>query len=115
MRIRAGFVSNSSSASFVIKLEFLSPRQRMEILQYEEIAPSMNVPGSDFGCDGWTVWEEGDSLYGETSMDNFSMGNYLRMIGVPMDQVQWGDDYNDHMEHCDYDWERERAKDGGDD
>jgi hypothetical protein len=63
MKIRTGFVSNSSSSSFIVRKAFLSE---------EEIARIKNHAGM---ADGWP-WEILDMnsvLVGYTSMDNFDM------------------------------------------
>jgi hypothetical protein len=67
MKIRTGFVSNSSSSSFIVRKAFLSE---------EEIARIKNHAGM---ADGWP-WEILDMnsvLVGYTSMDNFDMRGYV--------------------------------------
>jgi len=71
MKIRLGFVSNSSSASFTVKKKHLTPWQIKQIL---EILPK----------NGWNVREEdwrGDPcIAGYTIMDNFGIEGFAESI-----------------------------------
>ena len=82
MKIRTGFVSNSSSASFVVPKSALTYLQGQQLLAYNT---------ADENTDGWTVREDGDRLVGWTSMDNGDMEVYMRKIGIIKDPVQWED------------------------
>jgi hypothetical protein len=82
MKTRTGFVSNSSSSSFIIDKKHLTTQQ-IELIK--------NHSASE-GCDDpWDVEEKGEYVVGSTWMDNFDMEKYLREIGVPMDKVEWGE------------------------
>ena len=84
MKARNGFVSNSSSSSFIINIGDLSAQQLYQILQNKEMEE----------CDDYDRWSiEADELTvrGSTSMDNYSMQDYLHRIGINMDKVRWGD------------------------
>lgn len=88
MRIRAGFVSNSSSSSFVISLNKLNKLQVAAIKRHIDI-------GRDFGVyarpgDEWDVYECDDGyLRGSTCMDNFNMYEFLIKIGIDSNDVEW--------------------------
>ena len=89
MKIRIGFVSNSSSSSFAIAKKFLTPEQ-IEKISYHAIA------GEEMGMewarsDEWTIRSTEDIIGGETWMDNFDMHSFLTKIGVPMDKVEWSE------------------------
>lgn len=80
MKTRLGFVSNSSSSSFLIPLAVLSPLQRVLIEKHSEIGEAL---GLDYArTDSWSVQVEGVKLSGCTCMDNFDMGEYFTIIGV---------------------------------
>lgn len=68
-KIRAGFVSNSSSASFVISLDDISAKQlRM-------ITDGHPNDYEDYKC--WSITVDNDNVSGYTSMDNFNFCDYL--------------------------------------
>ena len=87
MKIRNGFVSNSSSSSFIIKKEKLTKDQISAILNYEEVydkIPDIIKHCNDmiYGAEGWNIEEDDNEIRGYTYMDNFGMFDYLRMIGI---------------------------------
>ena len=102
MKSRIGFVSNSSSSSFVLDLNEVTPRQRLligehirEILSYlgkyktqeewEAMFPGSRRADFDYIDDGdaWSQARRGDKLCVWTWMDNFPMWSFLKLIGVP--------------------------------
>ena len=61
MKIRIGFVSNSSSASFVIIKDKLTEDQIKQLLDYND---------SEENYDGWNISIRGEFVSGFTIMDN---------------------------------------------
>ena len=88
MKSRSGFVSNSSSSSFVIALSALTPLQVVLIHEHATIAQRLNMDCAD---DPWQITEGDIYLEGWTVMDNFSMYDYFQVIGVNMNAVRWGE------------------------
>jgi hypothetical protein len=81
MKRRIGFVSNSSSSSFIISRQYLS---------YEQIDKIKNhIDRVERFDDRWHIDEEEDYIKGYCDMDNFNMREYLENIGVNMEKVSW--------------------------
>lgn len=80
MKYRNGFVSNSSSASFIIGLSNITGRQFQQIVHY-------SLDGNE--CEGWTITITDDEIKGYTSMDNFNFDGYLDRIGVDPNVIEW--------------------------
>ena len=85
MIFRLGFVSNSSSSSFAIKIADLSKKQIALIYEHADTL--------DYE-DAWTIREEeqerGKYITGTTWLDNFDMETYLReVVKVPAEFITW--------------------------
>ena len=89
MKIRTGFVSYSSSSSFVINLDAISAKLVKQILAHGVKAPKLGMRCDE--SDAWNVWTTDTQLRGETWMDNFDMERFMREIGVPMKEVKWAE------------------------
>lgn len=84
MKVRNGFVSNSSSSSFVINLEDISAKQLKKIQSHK-----LRLEFWQNDDDEWTIDVDDDKVSGHTWMDNFDMHEYLKDIGVDMSKVKW--------------------------
>lgn len=86
MKKRTGFVSNSSSSSFILDRRKVSSFQediiKKHITYAEEHFPGLFYTG-DYSW--WSVTSEGDLLKFYTDMDNFNMEKFLRLIGISDD------------------------------
>jgi hypothetical protein len=101
MKVRVGFVSNSSSASFVLKMDGLTLFQINAIENHIYFARTMKSKRdkdghTDFGYlnrdeDAWmiTVDEEANEIHGYTIINNFGMEEFLKFIGVDMSKVEF--------------------------
>lgn len=79
MKIRDGFVSNSSSSSFTIPINKLSALQMFSILNHRGFA----------GDKAWNVEERGRDLVGSTSSHRFDMESFLRNLGIKDENIIW--------------------------
>ena len=99
MKIRLGHVSNSSSSSFVIDTKFLSAVMTDKLFNHIKVAQAeYDKKGESYSQDGdfgyvgdneeWNVKHIGkDKIAVATMMDNFSMGAFLKFIGVPDEAI----------------------------
>ncbi len=76
MKYRNGFVSNSSSSSFVVSLSILTEKEKRKVLSYKEY--SEDESDGHFR-DHWSIRvdEQRGVMYGFTSMDNGHLSKYL--------------------------------------
>jgi len=88
MKIRSGFVSNSSSSSFMVSLRKLSLEQVCKILNHEVWGEKLGIEYAK--SDSWDITIKKGVLCGNTWMNNFDMEEFLFKIGVTKGDVQWG-------------------------
>lgn len=104
MKIRTGFVSNSSSASFVVDKDNLTAFQIFAIKNHIEFGELLNEFA---GCgryggdnpafyvnpsDRWEICETNHTINGSTSMTNFDMHYFMKLLGIDMDLVRYMED-----------------------
>jgi len=94
MKIRNGFVSNSSSSSFVIPLDMLTDSKINSIFNHIEEAQK-HQSYYDFGdtdsMDAWSIQQEEFYLSGYVFMDNFDMATFLiDYLKIPGNVIKWG-------------------------
>jgi hypothetical protein len=88
MKIRSGFVSNSSSSSFIVSLKDISASDLKKIFDYSD-NKSTELP---ICRDGWSFSVEGDVLHGFTIMDNDDLDKYLKEQNISTEKFQWEHD-----------------------
>jgi hypothetical protein len=82
MKIRTGFVSNSSSSSFVLAINKLTAKQLMKINNHIEVGKKLGIEYCE-DRDAWIINEaEEGTLTLNTRMDNFDMHKFLHKIGA---------------------------------
>lgn len=80
MKNRHGFVSNSSSASFVV------PKSK---LSYEEGKILLGANHTEKMRDDWFIEETGETIEGWTDMDNYELEEYLKKVGFDVSKIEW--------------------------
>jgi len=97
MKIRAGFVSNSSSSSFMVPKASITGEQYEKILNHIEEGKYLGMDKNEgykiSYRDEWRFTETENILKGYTSMDNFDMQEFMQLIGVNKIEAHFeGDD-----------------------
>ena len=94
MKIRNGFVSNSSSSSFIIRKCVISEHQMDLIKSHIDSAIKFTTEDHlavNFGYaeyeDAWNIEEKEKSIRVSTHMDNFNMHEFLKYIGIPDNEI----------------------------
>jgi hypothetical protein len=87
MKVRSGFVSNSSSSSFVISLDDISGDQLDKIINHATVGAELGIDYAD--SDYWNIVVENNEVCGDTYIDNFDMFEFFQKIGVPEEAVEW--------------------------
>lgn len=87
MKIRNGFVSNSSSSSFIILLERITEEQKQMIYNHIAIGQEIDRKLREEGkepiyeyYEDWNIKEDDFSLWCSTSMDNFDLDTFVRDV-----------------------------------
>jgi len=81
MKVRNGFVSNSSSSSFIIALTAVTATQVEQIKNHIEEGRKLGIEFCSDG-DAWNIEVTDTHIRGWTSMDNFDMEEFFKKIGV---------------------------------
>jgi len=83
MKTRQGFVSNSSSASFIIMKENLSVLQLERLCDHGEYAKKIGDPEYDHEDGGWDIIDQGNTILCTTHMDNFDLKTFaIKHLGL---------------------------------
>jgi len=111
MKIRNGFVSNSSSSSFVLKTYMLTKDQRETMLSFAERIYNgsygdgpMNFCGIEFKREAKHAVEAGAYLIMEIDYDDTdAMASLLNKLGIDPVCYKWGDEYCPEIKEPDLD------------
>ena len=88
MKKRLGFVSNSSSSSFIINLSDIT------VEQFDKLLIIASAPIGEYG-DSWDITEDNGAVHGFTIMDNGQdqgMMLELQKLGIDMTKIVWDND-----------------------
>lgn len=89
MKIRDGFVSNSSSSSFVIVKSYLTSEQVDFVKNYVEEVEKCN---EDLSCKEFVSWwymdEKKHQIKFTTSMNNFDLISFFEDNEIPSDAIE---------------------------
>jgi hypothetical protein len=91
MKIRNGFVSNSSSASFTVNLNDLTARDALRLLDYRNTKDSDNPRGWQDCWDMEVDFKNGRVL-GWTAMDNGDLSEYFEKHEIDEKGFHWESD-----------------------
>ena len=95
MKTRQGFVSNSSSSSFMLDRKYVDRKQLDHIVHHIMFSKRLPAPEYSDGRwfnhegDAWEITVEEDHIYGWTNMDNFNMRHFLHEIGILDEAIEW--------------------------
>lgn len=88
MKVRIGFVSNSSSASFVLPRAQITDEQWEKLRDHQRVGEELGIPYA--ATDWWTLnVEDGINIFGHTPMTNFDMLKFMVLIGIDVDKIRW--------------------------
>ena len=104
MKIRQGFVSNSSSSSFILKKSGLTDDQIDKIINhvehYQLLEGWEDCEWLKEMRDEWNVEVDDDFIKCSTFMDNFDLIELMHVIGIPKENFVDVDESNDSFERC---------------
>jgi hypothetical protein len=88
MKLRNGFVSNSSSSSFILDKHMLTDEQIDKILSQDR-----KEIGDGTGSECWSIRDDNEQIVGSTIMDNGYLYQMIKKMNPPLQAiVEWEHD-----------------------
>lgn len=84
MKIRQGFVSNSSSSSFIINRSKITYEQDIILRSI-----GLEKDYRENSITEWKIFLTYGSIIGYTNMDNFDMQAFFDQINIPKEAIYW--------------------------
>lgn len=90
MKFRLGFVSNSSSASYIIPKKILSEEQISQIKNHIEYSKEHfpQIPWAEKGQE-WDITETDEDIMVCTIMNNFDIYDFFIAIGIKEEDITY--------------------------
>jgi hypothetical protein len=83
MKERLDFVTNSSSASYIIRKDKITYKQAKQIYDHSQFVANK--------YDAWSISESNTDIKVSTIMDNFDMHDYLvNIVGIDDQDIECG-------------------------
>jgi hypothetical protein len=117
MKIRNGFVSNSSSSSFLIPINALKDYQILMIQDHIEAGQNWckyhdNKEFDAYPDDAWDIDVREKCLFGYTWMDNFDMRFFLEKIAMVDEKyIYWEEEHGLDLDSINREILQEQRKD----
>lgn len=94
MKFKSDYITNSSSANFMIPKNILNKEQIIALYHHVELGEAIAKRIKKYDhlfnkSDEWLIYEDKKFIYGETSMTNFDMLWFFKEIGIDEKEIEY--------------------------